>query len=400
MHAKFTFLIFTVTLFSCKELYNDYQSEVTEEYLVVEGMITDDPGPYSVTISKAIAYSNDLDISIYKPEPETKATVKIRSDKGEDIVLYELDSEPGTYASQKEELTGEVGHRYWLYVQTQSGDVYESVPSVLMDKPDIPNLYAVAAEKTVLDETFPGGSQFVTKPGIQLSCDIANNNAADYIKIDMRTFTPRFYVVDSTFIQGGDEPFSYEKMSTFYCWLLRSADPVPNIIGAGNKTSTPLLSGIPIGFINQNNPYSAQDTVFYELPEWYVISDNNTEINNGMLMEIVIEIIYSNYYIADIMAYAVNDTIYEYYRNLKNQVTANNKIFDPIPVQLTGNIRCTSDPGKSIFGVFTTASVMRRQFFIRWSGKFSTPVVEKQNEYFPVQSSDCTTEPPVFWRNY
>jgi hypothetical protein len=394
-------------LFSCRELYNDFQPELNEEYLVVEGMISDDPGPYYVKLSKALPYSNDMNLYKYRPEPETQAVVKIRSDKGEDVILHEMENSPGTYSTRSEELTGEVGHGYWLYIETQQGDVYESLPSILMDKPDIPDLYAAAAENTIVDESLPWGPEFVTKQGMQISCDILNNTA-NYVKIDIRKITLNFYYVDTTFIEAADpdlieqgyRPAFYYKRDTFYCWTLQTADPVPIIVGTGNHATASLLAGVPLGFITQNQPYSTLDTFVYEVDENYLITDINRFIDSGIIQQVILRVLYNNYYLTDVKAYAINDTIYDYYRNLKNQVNASNKIFDPIPAELKGNIRCTSDPGKSIYGIFTTASVMKKQFFIKWSGKSNIPVVKKLNDYYDVQSSGCATEPPGFWMRY
>jgi hypothetical protein len=399
------------SLCSCKELY-DYQAETSGDYLVVEGMITDDAGPYTVTLSKAMAYSNDLRLYDYNSEKESEATVTIKSDKGEEVILYEEEGNPGTYATRTEDLTGEVGHKYWLCIRTQKGDEYESYPSMLSGKPDIPNLHAVAAEKKVLDESIPDG-KFVTKNGLQLSCDVDNINGADYIKIEYLTFSPHHYYIDSTFygdtlvfIQDPIIPDTmsmpmYEKANDVYCWRMKLPEVVPNIIGTGHAAPGSLLKDIPVGFVNQNASFSASDTIFSDLPEKYVINDINKEISGGILREIILQVFFNNYYYVDVKAYAINDTVYEYYRNLKNQTTANNKIFDPVPVELVGNIHCISNPDKSVYGIFIAASVMKRQFYIRWAGMYVEPYIEKLDYYFPVKSNGCVyDEEPVFWRHF
>jgi hypothetical protein len=403
MPGKITFLIFAVTLLSCKELYEDYQPELTEEFLVVEGMITNDPGPYNVTISKAMAYRNDLDLNHYKPDPETNATVKIITDKGEEVVLYELESQPGTYSTKKEELTGEISHSYGLYIKTQKGEIYESLPSVLLEHPDISNLYAAASQKTYLDESIPGNTNYVTKSGFQLTCDVAGTGIAKYTKINTRIMSEFSYYSDSSFyyfyfFRGNKTRIRvYSKTDSLYCLNLCAADPSPNIVGMGNITGASVVRNVPLGF-----------NIVYDLPE------NDTSITSGFLASlnvnddyfsydslVVIRIISQNHvFVADINAYYIDDAVYEYYRNVKNQVTANNKIFDPIPLQLTGNIKCTSNPGKNIFGIFTVASVARRRFHINYYGDYCIPVVEKINDYEPVKYNSCTTERPSFWKSY
>jgi hypothetical protein len=400
-----------ISLFSCKELY-DYKAETSSDYLVVEGMITDDPGPYYVTLSKAVAYDNDMRIYNYKPEKESGATVSIKSDKGEEAILYEDNNKPGTYATRAEDIKGEIGHKYWLYIHTQNGEDYESYPSTLFGKPDIPNLHVVSAEKTVLDESVPGG-KLVTKNGMQLSCDVDNINAADYIKIEFKIFSPKYYLIDSIFyantIMFTHDSLTpdtlllpaYVKYTDIYCWILRPPESIPNIIGTGHSPPGSLLKDIPVGFVDQGTSYSGRDSIFSDLPEGYVISDIGREIDGGQLITIIIQTLFSIYYFVDLQAYAINDTIYEYYRNLENQSTANNKIFDPIPVELIGNLHCITNPKKNIYGIFTVASVMKKQFYVRWAGSYSEPYIENLDFYFPVQSSDCAVdEPPVFWRHF
>jgi len=70
-------------------------------------------------------------------------------------------------------------------------------------------------------------------------------------------------------------------------------------------------------------------------------------------------------------------------------------------VVLVGNIHCVSNPDKSVYGIFTAASVMKRQFYIRWAGKYSEPTIENQDGYFPFKTSGCVyDEEPIFWRQY
>jgi hypothetical protein len=389
---------------SCSELY-DYKSDADANYLVVEGMITDDAGPYLVTLSKAIAYTNDLNVKRYRPGPETKAVVKIFSDKGEEVTLEEQVGKPGTYLTKAEELTGETGHSYWLHIETASGDVYESQHTIMLHKPDITRLYAVASQKEVLDESLPD-PVIVKKQGLQLTCDIDNSNAADYIKIDFQSFSPFHVSIDSTFyakdiMYPSEDTISlvaYVKQDESFCYILANTDPTPVIIGAGSENL--FLSGMQVGYITKNIPFVSNDTTYEELPDYYVIADLYLPIWGDQVREVIGQVLYDAYYFADIKAYAITDTVYEYYRNLKEQLTADNKIFDPIPVDLTGNIKCMTDPGKNAYGIFTAASVRRKQFMIHWPGYYSSAYIEAMDEYFPVQSSGCTDEQPSFWRDF
>src|SRR4030042_5895308 len=107
-------------------------------------------------------------------------------------------------------------------------------------------------------------------------------------------------------MENSYRPLHYQKTDPYYCWIMRQADPMPIIAGTGDKTSASLLSGIPIGFINQNASYSSPDSLTFTLPEGYVVSDLNMEIMGGTLLTVVSNVFYANYYFADIKAYAIS----------------------------------------------------------------------------------------------
>jgi hypothetical protein len=381
---------------SCKELYNDYQAELNEEYLVVEGMISDNPGPYYVTINKALAYSNNLDLRKYKTQPEKNAIVIVKTDAGNEYVLHELSDKPGTYATNAEDFTGQIGQKYSLYIQTPNGEIYESAPMLLAAKPDIKELFAESAERTVLDESVPGYQRFVTQQGLKLSCDIDNQNASKYIKVDLRIITTSTSTHDSIFYPSPSTPEPiFANSITYYCWSIRPRDPDPNIIATNGDTT--ILQKIPLGFVLRSETFTYSDTAKTYPNGLYIINDEFQMIN-GMITTIVHDTSRASYYLVDIKAYCIDDETYEYYRNLKNQLTAYTKIFDPIPAQLTGNMKCTSHPDKSIFGIFTAASLMQKQFSVSWYGPGNRSSIKKFDVYYPIENNGCSQgEPPGFW---
>src|SRR6187402_3391330 len=65
--------------------------------LVVDGLITDQPGPYTIKLSRTIAYDNSSPLKVYSI-PETKAKVSIIDNLGNEEVLTELT--PGLYKTK------------------------------------------------------------------------------------------------------------------------------------------------------------------------------------------------------------------------------------------------------------------------------------------------------------
>jgi hypothetical protein len=88
---------------------------------VVEGMITDSPGPYTVTLSKALALDSKSSI----PMPVQNAKVTLFDDEGNSEIFTETTA--GTYTSNNI-IQGQVGHTYYIRVETSDGKIFESTP--------------------------------------------------------------------------------------------------------------------------------------------------------------------------------------------------------------------------------------------------------------------------------
>src|ERR1700710_425167 len=102
-----TFLL-SFVLFSCTKVISVNLNNANPN-IVIEGIVSDAPGPYQVKLTQTINFS---DPNIFPPV--TGATVKIT-----DSILGVTDSltetVPGTYVTQKL-LKGLTGHTYQLYV--------------------------------------------------------------------------------------------------------------------------------------------------------------------------------------------------------------------------------------------------------------------------------------------
>ena len=97
-------------LFTSCEKVIDLELDNTVSTLVIEGNITDQPGPYTVRLSKTVNFD---DANVY-PSVED-ATVTIRDDAGQDDVLRHIGG--GLY--QTTDLEGIEGRTYTLEVQAE-----------------------------------------------------------------------------------------------------------------------------------------------------------------------------------------------------------------------------------------------------------------------------------------
>jgi hypothetical protein len=116
----FVIIIFSILIFSCTETINVDLNNVSP-YIVIEGVVTDQAGPYTVKISKT---GNFFEANVFPSV--SGATVIINDNKGNIDSLKEIT--PGIY--QTSSLKGEIGNTYTLTVKLD-GKEYKSVSTML-----------------------------------------------------------------------------------------------------------------------------------------------------------------------------------------------------------------------------------------------------------------------------
>src|SRR5688572_20734033 len=102
--------------------------------MVVDGMITNEPGPYKVSI----VYSGNLENSLRLPIPVSGASVSIISSLNETEQLVE--TSPGVYESSINGIQGQVGVSYYLKIVRGTNE-YRSSPQILNSSGSIDDLY-------------------------------------------------------------------------------------------------------------------------------------------------------------------------------------------------------------------------------------------------------------------
>lgn len=104
--------------------------------LVVDGLITDEPGPYTVRLTKATRIEKFLEFS---REDVTQANVTIIDNVGNSELLKEVTS--GVYETRPDGIRGVVGREYSVRIETKEGKIYESIPDKMNPVGEIDNLY-------------------------------------------------------------------------------------------------------------------------------------------------------------------------------------------------------------------------------------------------------------------
>lgn len=139
---KIKYVLFAVIPFlldSCQEVV-EIPLDNTNPKLVVDGMVSNQPGPYYVKLSTTGDFYSTA------PSPKvTDAVVTISDNAGNSEVLTHISDQPGTY--QTSTLQGVIGRTYYLNIQYE-GQSYQS-ESQLNPVSDIDKLEVRFEEKTL-----------------------------------------------------------------------------------------------------------------------------------------------------------------------------------------------------------------------------------------------------------
>ncbi len=123
LNLKIRSAIAFVALSACVDKIN-FSVPPAQSLTVVEGMISDSPGPYTVKISKSLSLMADSSFR----DPIENAKIKLYDDEGNSESLSE--ATPGVYVTGGV-IQGKVGHAYYIVIETQDGKMFKSVPDII-----------------------------------------------------------------------------------------------------------------------------------------------------------------------------------------------------------------------------------------------------------------------------
>ncbi|MBD2703233.1 DUF4249 domain-containing protein [Spirosoma sp. BT702] len=265
--------------------------------LIVEGQITDQPGPYSVKLTRSADYSyTSLNLL------ETGATVTIEDNLGNRETLKETTAGGGIYQTSATGIRGVVGRSYKLTIQTKAGKKYESEPEVLPPSVPIQKLYY----------------EYTKEAGVINTAKSQGWNV--YIDAKDPETTGNYYRWDWV---------SYEFTAVCY------QRELPN----GTLTGLGCCSNC----WNINRCYTCIN----------VTSDVNVN-GNAIGRQFIMRVPYKSkgrYYL-EVQQQSISKGAYEFWKSVKGLVNNTGGLFDTAPATVRGNLRCTNDPATAVYGYF------------------------------------------------
>lgn len=296
-----------VLLQNCREPF-EVEVPVGNSLLVVNGMITDQPGPYMVKLSRSSPLGS------FDFPAETGAAVTIESASGNIEALEEaLD---GYYFTSEDGIRGEIGEQYRVSIQTKNEETYQSDWKLLKQSPPIDSVYFTFKE----EQTEEGLLQ-----GIQTYVDTHDpTNKTEYYRYQW-TETWKYTVPYSPQFEylGNDNTSPIEKKET--CWKDQPSTSI-NVVSSTQNVRD-IISRHPILFVTTKTA--------------------RLRLRYSILVK----------------QFALDQEEYNFWKGLKETVNESGTLFDKQPQSITGNIhRLNSE--EPVLGYFSASTVSTKRIFL------------------------------------
>jgi len=367
---------------ACLDRINIDIGTVAFNTIVINGSITNDPGPYQVVIGLAF----DIESKESLRNPVTAKRVIISDNTGISEELTETSK--GVYVTKADGIQGEVGRVYMLRVELPDGRVYESSADTLLESGRIDSLYAEFTEQKAL-------SNNATQYGfdVKFMPSIVSENGHHL----MWKFTGTF---QSTTAPGAktDEP-----CGEITCSGCNRCNYKPLCSGLRNVSPFP---GIERAVFVRIGPCECCDC-WYDFfnPQPMLSADQVAQQGKFVTqtaMHIPLEAWTFQYRVrAKVTQFTLSRQAFDFWRAVKDQKTAVNSLFQPVSGKIKSNFVQVNGPPVAVEGLFFAAGVANKAIFIDRSDVRPGVTIPEVGVLF---DDSClklfpygTTQKPEFW---
>ncbi|KAA9340289.1 DUF4249 domain-containing protein [Adhaeribacter soli] len=349
MHKIYLILVLVI-LGGCIEPV-DVPIEKQERLLMVDGLITDEPGPYIVKLNKSFYYGEYFGDA----HPDVKnAIVTIFDDQGTIEVLSE--TFPGKYETNKNGIRGRIGGSYQLKIRLKNGQEYISEPEVLKPVPAIDKLYTTFAQEHSLNEQ----NETIITDVVRVLVDAKDPaNEKNYYRWSSEGTYQVFTQPEDYMEKVRDVLVPRPKSCCPDCWLT-----------------------------DKNNLINVNDDRQF---------NGKTLVGQPILQVPATPRFFDIKYRVEVAQYSLSETAFNFWETIKLQSKGTGSVQDPAPANAVSNIKNISNGAEKVIGYFGASAVARKALFIT---KQDIPIQIPKFIY----PDDCrtmplsTTERPAFWQ--
>ncbi len=344
------------------------------EQIIIQGNITDQPGPYIVTIDEGLAVRPDTVANT----PVPGAQVRLYDDQGNIEDFEEI--VPGTYATRGA-IQGEIGRSYHIKVTLKDGRTYESTPDPLKPGGEIKSLSWEYEQGTAVED-------FGEIPddvfGVYIDSE-AGDDPENFVRWRMTgTFRietrPELYIVVRPY---WDRPLMLPRP----CSGHRTA-PHPSGSGTILVQVEPCVCCECWVDLYENFPRVTDDRLVAG-GEFRNVRVGEVNINN---------VNFYDKFMVKVEQMSLSRVAYDFFRLMRIQRESASNIFQPPSAELVGNVVSTN-PEDRVIGLFYSSSIDTEVKFIeREEIPYLLTPTTQVPESCLLHYRNSTTEKPPEWQ--
>lgn len=297
---------------ACEDPFNP-NLEGAAPVLVVEGGITNMPGPYTINLSFSSGVYVDDQV------PIENATVKIVEEGGEEETLSEII--PGTYVTAENGIQGTVDKSYKISIRLSDGASYESTYQKMLPSVGIDSIEAEVEFRylNINEQNIPGYQFYVTTA-------LAENKETYFLWSLESTYKFRSdytidFVYDNNIVQEYPTPTIFQT-----CWRTDQINEVYSFNTA--VLSEPKVERLPLNFARADK--------------------RQLSIRYSLLVKQL----------------AINKEAYTFWNNIQGQIENQDNLYSSQPFQIRGNLFNVDDSEERVLGFFMVAAENEKRVFI------------------------------------
>ncbi|CAN5456627.1 hypothetical protein BH23BAC3_BH23BAC3_25500 [soil metagenome] len=326
-----------------------FDSEFSENQLVVEGSVHNGPGPYTVHLGETQLGEN-------LPLPLSDATIQLIDSNDNRLAFNEI--EPGKYQTMDESFRGEPGETYHIEIELPDGRSYSSKPETMPLQTASSTVHLEPG--FVPERTASGGTRDVPVVFVSANTDLPVTEDPIFLK----------WTVEGLYAyREFDDPSPFAPPPRT-CFITEKINP-QNIL---------LFSGTQSG---------------------------SGQIRDQFLTErrVVVQHKFFIRYYFNVVTTSITEQRYNYWQNVEEMINRSGTIFDVPPATVPGNIKNNNQNGMPALGYFE--AVLRdtsREFITSSDFSFFIPdpcgitnTERHQNCYDCLEIENSTNERPPYF---
>jgi hypothetical protein len=344
-------LLLLIALISCEEAYHPDIEEV-DNMLVVEAVLISTRVQNTIHIYRSHGFNSDD-----KTYPGVSgARVSLIDDKGYSTECFESGS--GVYILNH---NFQSDRNYHLSIEVD-GNLYESGIQAVPPTPEVDSFYFTHETRISIKGDANSKDDLLEEYGIRILTDISEKSNISHYRFSGKKLIQYTDTYDTIIM--APPPVTLP----IYIWRTMGLSGTFNIAGPPEYSASKNIIRHDLEFFESNYYKYIPDTLSFA--GWIYF----------------------------IYQYGINEDTYYYYKDLNSQLNAEGKIFDPVYVQVQGNIKCTSDPGQVVLGNFEISSFKEHRCFLTYYRNYDNTWFKEIPYFYDIPGSgDVKDIMPDFW---